>query len=117
MVTSARRGGITATVDVLNKYFLMSEMLVVSANYCNMVHGHEPEEVEQDLEGFQILRTLGRNMAWMLKCIKAGEEAGVKKAEGEAKIKTSYSQVKRNIFSSVSGYFRWGNFLFFFRCS
>lgn len=66
-VTSARRGGTTATLEVMNKYFLMSEMPIVSANYCNMVHGHEAAEVEKDEEGLQIMRTLGRNMAFMLK--------------------------------------------------
>ena len=64
--SSARRAGTTATLEVMNKYFLMSEMPVVSANYCNMVHGHSADEVEKDLEGLQIMRTLGRNMAWML---------------------------------------------------
>ncbi len=89
-VTSARRGGTTATLEVMNKYFLMSEMPIVSANYCNMVHGHETAEVEKDEEGLQIMRTLGRNMAFMLKCLKAGADAGVAKPEKEAKIKTSY---------------------------
>ncbi len=89
-VTSARRAGTTATVEVMNKYFLMSEMPVVSANYCNMVHGHSAEEVEQDLEGLQIMRTLGRNMAWMLRCIEAGRQADAPLPAPETKIKTSY---------------------------
>ncbi len=89
-VTSARRAGTTATLEVMNKYFLMSEMPVVSANYCNMVHGHSADEVEKDLEGLQIMRTLGRNMAWMLKCMDAGKKAGIVLPQAEAKVKTSY---------------------------
>ena len=76
-IASARRAGTTATVDQLNKYFTISCMPIVSSQYWNMVHGNTPEEVMQDLEGLQIMRTLGRNMAWMLKCIEAGKEKGV----------------------------------------
>lgn len=89
-VTSARRAGTTATLEVMNKYFLMSGMPVVPANYCNMVHGHLPEEVEQDLEGLQIMRTLGKNMAYMLKCFDTAEKQKVLKPKKEAKVKTSY---------------------------
>lgn len=89
-VTSARRGGTTSTLDVLYKYFLMSEMPVVSSNYANMVHGHDPAEVEQDLEGLQTMRSVGSNMAWLLRSIEAGKKAGVQKPEKETKIKTSY---------------------------
>ncbi len=73
-VVSCRRGGATATFDVLNKYFTISSMPIVSSQYWNQVHGHTPEEVRQDLEGLQIMRTLGRNMAWLLKCIKTAKE-------------------------------------------
>jgi len=89
-VTSARRGGTTSTLDVIYKYFLMNEMPVVSSNYANMVHGHEPAEVEQDLEGLQTMRSIGSNMAWLLKCIDAGKKAGIADPEKEAKVKTSY---------------------------
>ena len=48
-------------------------MPVVSSHYWNCAHGHTPEDVRRDLEGLQIMRTLGKNMAWLLKCIKNGE--------------------------------------------
>ncbi|MBQ3107373.1 MAG: flavodoxin family protein, partial [Firmicutes bacterium] len=76
-VVSARRGGTTATIDELNKYFLLAGMPVVSSSYWNMVHGNTPEEVLQDAEGLQTMRNLARNMAWMLKSIEAGKAAGV----------------------------------------
>jgi multimeric flavodoxin WrbA len=62
-IVSARRAGTTAAFDQLNKYFTMSQMPVVSSHYWNMVHGEAPEQVVQDLEGMQIMRTLGKNMA------------------------------------------------------
>lgn len=76
-VVSCRRGGNTATFDQLNKYFTISGMPVVSSQYWNMVHGNTPDEVRQDLEGLQTMRTLGRNMAWLLRCIALGKEAGI----------------------------------------
>lgn len=76
-VISARRAGTTASQDVLNKYFTDACMPVVSSTYWNMVHGRTPEEVKQDLEGLQTMRNLGRNMAWMLRCIEAGKEKGI----------------------------------------
>lgn len=72
-IVSARRAGTTAALDVLNKYFLISGMPLVPSQYWNMVHGNTPEEVLQDQEGLQIMRTLGRNMAWLLHCIETGE--------------------------------------------
>ena len=65
-------------------------MPVVSSNYWNEVHGNTPEEVVQDLEGMQTMRQLGRNMAWMLKCIEAGKTAGIAYPEQEAKVKTNF---------------------------
>ena len=76
-VASARRAGTTATLDIIQKYFTISQMPVVSSQYWNMVHGSSPADVEQDLEGLQTMRTLGKNMAWMLKCIEAGKNAGI----------------------------------------
>lgn len=76
-ITSARRAGTTATLDVLHKYLLFYQMPVVSSSYWPMVHGSTPDEVRQDEEGLQIMRTLGRNMAWMLNCIQLGKEHGV----------------------------------------
>lgn len=89
-VASARRGGTTATLDVLQKYFSFHQMPVISSNYWNMVHGNTPEEVRQDAEGMQIMRTLGNNMAWVLKCLEAGKRAGVPMPEAEEKIKTNF---------------------------
>lgn len=82
-VASARRAGTTASLDVLNKYFTIARMPVVSSNYWNMVHGNTPEEVRQDLEGLQVMRGLGRNMAWLLKCIEAGKAAGIECPQAE----------------------------------
>ena len=89
-VASARRAGTTATFDQLMKYFTISEMPVISSRYWNMVHGSNPEEVKKDLEGLQIMRVLGRNMAWFLKCKEAGEKAGVPLPEREDIIFTNF---------------------------
>ncbi len=89
-VASARRAGTTATLDVLIKYFTFHQMPVVSSNYWNMVHGNTPEEVEQDLEGLQIMQVLGNNMAWLLKCLEAGKKAGISQPQQEEKIKTNF---------------------------
>lgn len=71
-VVSARRGGATATFDRLNKYFTIKRMPVVASQYWNGVHGFTPEDVKKDEEGLQTMRTLGYNMAWMLKSIADG---------------------------------------------
>lgn len=89
-VASARRAGTTATLDVLTKYFTYHQMPVVSSNYWNMVHGNTPDEVRQDAEGLQIMHTLGNNMAWLLKCLEAGKNAGVPMPKTEEKIKTNF---------------------------
>ena len=73
-VVSARRGGTTAAFDRLNKYFTISEMPMVSSRYWNMVHGHTPEDVMKDEEGCQIMRVLGRNMAFLIRAIAAERE-------------------------------------------
>lgn len=73
-VLSCRRGGATASFDRLNKYFTISRMPVVPSQYWNAVHGKTPEDVQQDLEGLQIMRTLGDNMAWMLKSFAEGRQ-------------------------------------------
>jgi multimeric flavodoxin WrbA len=75
-VVSARRAGTTAALDRLNKYFQLAEMPVVSSRYWNMVHGNTPEEVMQDEEGVQIMRVLGRNMAFLIRAIAAERERG-----------------------------------------
>lgn len=89
-VVSCRRAGSTASLDQLNKYFTISGMPVVSSRYWNMVHGNTPEEVVQDKEGMQIMRTLGNNMAWLLKCIELGKAQGVSFPEKEPAQKTNF---------------------------
>ncbi len=89
-IVSCRRAGSTAALDQLNKYLTISCMPVVSSQYWNMVHGNTPEEVKQDLEGMQIMRTLGNNMAWLLKCIELGKENGVTFPEREPGIFTNF---------------------------
>ena len=79
-VVSARRGGTTASFDVMNKYFTISQMPVVSSTYWNMVHGNSPEEVQQDAEGLQTMRNLGTNMAWLIRCI---QTSGIPAPEAE----------------------------------
>lgn len=89
-VVSARRAGTTATFDQINKYFTISQMPVISSRYWNMVHGTTPEEVKKDLEGMQIMRILGRNMAWFLKCREAGIKAGIAFPEQEETVLTNF---------------------------
>ena len=84
-VVSCRRGGASATFDRLNKYFTINEMPVVSSQYWNSVHGKTPDEVRQDLEGLQTMRTLGRNMAWVLRGL-----AGSAPAAPEARVWTNF---------------------------
>lgn len=88
-VVSARRAGTTASLDAITKHFTINNMPVVSSNYWNMVHGNKPEQVLQDLEGLQIMRILGNNMAWLLKCIEAGKKAGLEPLK-EDKIWTNF---------------------------
>ena len=82
-VISARRAGTTATWDQLNKYFGLMQMPIVTSRYWNMVHGINPDEVRQDLEGMQVMRVLGKNMAFWLKCKEAALKNGVKLPEQE----------------------------------
>lgn len=89
-LVSCRRGGASATFDELNKYFTIRNMPVVSSQYWNQVHGNTPEEVIQDVEGMQTMRTLGHNIAWLLKCIEAGRSAGIEHPEPEEQIKTNF---------------------------
>ena len=89
-VVSCRRGGATSTFDQLNKYFAMNNMPIVTSQYWNMVHGSKPEDVLKDEEGLQTMRTLGNNMAWLLKCIEAGKNAGIKEPENEKIISTNF---------------------------
>lgn len=90
VVASARRAGTTATLDVLNKYVAYHQMVCVNSNYWTMVHGNTPDEVRRDEEGVQIMRVLGENMAWVLKCLEAGKKAGIEPPAGEKKILTNF---------------------------
>jgi len=90
VVVSCRRGGATAAFDQLNKYMTISNMLIVGSQYWNMVHGNQPEEVLKDEEGLQTMRTLGKNMAWILKCIEAGKIAGVEQPLPESPLRTNF---------------------------
>ncbi len=88
-VVSARRGGNSATFDELNKYFTISGMPVVSSQYWNQIHGNNAEQAMQDAEGLQTMRTLGRNMAFLMKSIALGKEAyGL--PENEPKVATNF---------------------------
>ena len=89
-VTSARRAGTTGTLDNLNKYITYAQQPVITSRYWNMVHGSSPEEVLKDEEGVQIMKTIGRNMAWILKSIEAGKKAGVAQPEAEKKVWTNF---------------------------
>ena len=89
-IVSCRRSGTTAAVDCLNKYFTISNMPVVSSCYWNMVHGSKPEDVLKDEEGLQIMRGIGHNMAWLLKCIELGKNNGFQHPVPEAKIRTNF---------------------------
>ncbi|MBO5117831.1 MAG: flavodoxin family protein [Treponema sp.] len=89
-VVSCRRGGATAAFDQLNKYFTISSMPIVSSQYWNQIHGAYAEQVLQDEEGMQTMRTLGNNMAWLLKCIQLGKENGITLPEREPPVWTNF---------------------------
>lgn len=89
-IVSARRAGTTASIEAITKHFTINKMPVVSSNYWNMVHGNTPNEVKQDLEGMQIMRVLGENMAWLLKCIQSGKNLGINPPNTEDKIYTNF---------------------------
>ena len=89
-VVSARRGGTAASFDVINKYFGITGMPVVSSTYWNMVYGKTPDEVRQDEEGMQTMRNLARNMAYMLKCFEAGRKAGIEAPAMERTHQTNF---------------------------
>ena len=89
-VVSCRRGGATATFDQINKYFSICNMPIVTSQYWNQVHGTNPDEVRKDEEGMQTMRTLGNNMAWLLKCIDVAKKNGVEYPESEKPVKTNF---------------------------
>ncbi|HIQ59325.1 MAG TPA: flavodoxin family protein [Candidatus Merdivicinus intestinavium] len=90
VVISARRAGTTAAWDQLNKYFGLMQMPIVTSRYWNMVHGTTPDEVRQDLEGMQVMRVLGRNMAYFLQCREAGEKLGIPRPPQEPFVYTNF---------------------------
>lgn len=91
-VVSARRGGLSATFDELNKYFTISGMPVASGQYWNSIHGNNAGEAAQDGEGLQIMRTLARNMSFLIKSISLGREKyGLPKTE--ERVSTNFIRV------------------------
>ena len=89
-IVSCRRGGASAAFERLNQYFLMENMHVVSSQYWNKVHGFTAEDVRRDEEGLQTMRTLGRNIVWLLQSIKCASESGINKPEHEPKTFTNF---------------------------
>ena len=89
-VVSCRRAGSTAALDRLIKYFTINNMPLVSSQYWAQVHGTNPDEVRQDAKGMQTMRTLGENMAWLLRCIEAGKAAGVPAPAQEPRARTNF---------------------------
>lgn len=88
-VLSARRAGTTASMDVINKYFTIRSMPVVSSTYWNQVYGAQPGDVAQDSEGLMTMYNIGKNMAWLLKCIALGKENGLTHPDNE-KVLTNF---------------------------
>lgn len=89
-VSTARRAGTTATWDQLNKYFGLMQMPIVTSQYWNLVHGAPGGHIEEDFEGLQTMRTLARNMAFMLKCKEVALKNGVSLPEREQTTFTSF---------------------------
>ena len=89
-VVSCRRGGATAAFERLNQYFLMTNMHVVGSQYWNQVHGHSPEDVKKDEEGLQTMRTLARNMAYLVKATDCAEKNGIPVPQHEPIIRTNF---------------------------
>jgi multimeric flavodoxin WrbA len=89
-VESARRGGTTATFDMMNKYYFLAQMPVIPGGYWNMVHGNTPDEVMQDKEGLVNMRVIARNMAWFLRIKDAADKAGVPLPKAEKHEQTNF---------------------------
>jgi multimeric flavodoxin WrbA len=91
-VCVARRAGTTATLDVLQKYFIIAGMPIAPSTYWPMIHGRTPPDVVHDAEGIQIMQMTGRNIAWLLKCIEAGKKEGINYPDipGGEKIATNF---------------------------
>lgn len=95
-VAVARRGGTTAALDGLNKYFGIAQMPVAGSTYWNMVHGLHGEEAPQDEEGMQTMRNLARNMVWMMKCFALGKKEGVPYPATETEACTNFIRREDN---------------------
>lgn len=93
-VVSCRRGGASASFESLNQFFTICNMPVVSSQYWNSVHGFTPDDVRKDEEGLQTMRSLGENMAWMLRCMEEGKRNGIDKPEYEPRLRTHFIQSK-----------------------
>ena len=91
-VVSCRRGGASASFDRLNKYFSISNMHIAGSQYWNQINGKTPAQAVKDLEGLQTMRTLGQNIAWLIKSIEAGEAAGLAAPEYEKTQITNFIQ-------------------------
>ena len=89
-VAVARRGGTSASFDVMNKYFGISQMPVAGSTYWNIAHGRTPGEVVKDAEGMQTMRNLAKNLAWMMKCFEAGKNAGIELPDTESGNRTNF---------------------------
>lgn len=88
-VLSARRAGTTASMDVINKYFSISSMPIISSTYWNQVYGAQPEQIAEDKEGLMTMYNIGKNMAWVLKCLELGKAHGLTHPENE-KVLTNF---------------------------
>ena len=89
-IVSCRRGGATAAFDQLNKYLSITNMVIATSQYWNQVHGSNAQEVVKDEEGMQTMRTLGENIAWLLRLIECGKENGIEPPSYEKKVRTNY---------------------------
>ncbi len=89
-VVSCRRGGASATFEQINQYFTISNMPIASSQYWNSVHGLTPDDVRQDLEGLQTMRTLGHNLAKMLRLREVAIKMGMTEPIGEIPLTTNF---------------------------
>ena len=89
-IVVARRAGTSASFDVLNKYAGISQMITVGSTYWNEFHALTKEDVPEDAEGVQTLRNLARNMAYVMKCLKAGRDAGINPPASETEVLTNF---------------------------
>ncbi len=104
-IATCRRAGSANALDQLNKYFTISNMPVVSSAYWNMVYGNTPEEIEQDAEGMMVMRTLARNMAWLLKSIELGKQAGLELPRQEKIVRTNFIRKIESPYKDYPKYF------------